>query len=90
MNKSITAVSVATVFTLSLLGGCNKPAGQASTPDTPTVPTAPDKPAAPESVASQDSGPAQPGSVPSASAGASVSVNGTEARAGDVSVKLPD
>lgn len=76
------------------LGGCNKPADADPKAVTQSAPAAPEAPTPPEAVqavpASQAAPAAAPSTAPTADAGAGVSVHGTEARAGDVSVKLPD
>ena len=91
MSKSLCAVFVGTVFLTGMLYGCNKtPQADSGNPSASAI-AAPDVPAAPAAPApASNVKAAGPGTTPSASAGADVSVQGTEARAGDVSVKLPD
>ena len=94
MPKSI---PVAMLLCFSLLSGCgkatDKPAEPTAptTPTAPTVPSVPAKPDAPGAVVS-DGQNNTAGAIANAGAAvsASVSANGVEARAGDVSVKLPD
>lgn len=95
MTKSITVFTLATLFTFALLGGCNKATDKPAVSEAataPTAPTAPDKPAAPEAAVpgGQHDQPAPPATNSGSAASASVGANGVEARAGDVSVKLPD
>jgi hypothetical protein len=91
MPKSIPVVTVAILLSFALLGGCNKTTDKPAEPTAPTAPSVVAKPDAPEAVVpgGQNN---TPGATASAGAGASASVsaNGVEARAGDVSVKLPD
>jgi len=96
MNKSIASLVLAATAAVLLLGGCNKATESAPKIDAPAAPTAPDKPEAPAAVSIEQgaasttvtSAPATvPATVPAAEA--SVSASGAEARAGDVSVKLP-
>lgn len=93
MSKSLCAVFVGAVFLTGMLYGCNKtPQADSSNPSASAIaaPDVPAAPAAPAPAPASDVKAAGPGTTPSASAGADVSVQGTEARAGDVSVKLPD
>lgn len=79
------------LLAFSSLAGCDKTSGTDSKPESIASPAAPDTPAAPDGVATPgNASTAEPVSAPTASAGAEVSVSGTEARAGDVSVKLPE
>jgi hypothetical protein len=92
MNKSIASLILAGAAALMLLGGCNKATESSPKIDAPTAPTAPDKPDAPAAVSAEQSAPPTPAASAlgtAAAAEASVSASGTEARAGDVSVKLP-
>lgn len=92
MIKSIPVFTLATLLAFPLLGGCNKATDKPAEPEAPTAPTAPDKPAAPGAVVSggQQDKPDQLAANAGTAASASVGANGVEARAGDVSVKLPD
>ena len=91
MPKSIRVVTIATILSLFLLGGCNKTTDKPAESTTPTAPSVVAKPDAPEGVASNGQNNI-PRTTANAGAAASVSMsaNGIEARAGDVSVKLPD
>jgi hypothetical protein len=92
MTKSLPVFAFLACLALPLLSGCTKAADPTPQMAAPAAVTAPDKPAtpdvvhsnAPAAISSQSEG------QPSATVSASVSANGTEARAGDVSVKLPD
>jgi hypothetical protein len=98
MKNSITAAVLAAFFALPLLTGCNKEkaADAPVAPESPTSPAALDKPAGPNAVAASN-GPDNL-TLPSASteaasgapASASVGTGAIEAKAGDVSVKLPN
>jgi hypothetical protein len=86
MKNAITTAVLATLLSLPMLTGCNKEKVAASSapdsPTAPTAPTAPDKPVAPDApVAVKDQASV---TVPGANADA------IEAKAGDVSVKLPN
>jgi ABC-type uncharacterized transport system auxiliary subunit len=83
---------IATVLVMcSVLAACNKAEETAPKADLVQVPAAVDAPAVPETPAAVvDATNAQPTTSPAASASTDVSVSGTEARAGDVSVKLPE
>jgi hypothetical protein len=101
MATSITAVPLAAVLALSLLGGCDKASNDAPNTEAiaaPVAPAAPDKPDAPEAVPAAKADAKTAHATPAAPApaastestvSASVSTTGAEARAGDVSVKLP-
>jgi hypothetical protein len=86
MKNSITTAVLAALLALPLLTGCDKEkaAGTPAAPETPTAPTAPpapDKPSLPSVSTEAASGGA---------ASASVGAGAIEAKAGDVSVKLPN
>jgi len=83
MFKSIGALSCAFVFSLSLLGGCDKAADH---PAAPALPDAPEAPAAPVRPAAASVSASAAAAAPDIAADASAG----SARAGDVSVKLPD
>jgi hypothetical protein len=86
MKNAITTAVLAALLALPLLTGCDKEkaAGIPAAPETPTAPTAPDKPAVPD--APSVSAEAASGGTASASVG----TDAIEAKAGDVSVKLPN
>jgi uncharacterized lipoprotein NlpE involved in copper resistance len=94
MTKSITILLAATAAILSTLGGCNNAAEtmrKVEAPTSPSAPISPDKPTTPDAVsAGQNTSSTNSVGTQPAAADASVSASGTEARAGDVSVKLPD
>ena len=85
------AAIAAAFISLTLLAGCNKASESAPKADAIAAPAAPDKPAAPDAVATASEPlTTAPATAPAASAGPDVNVSTTEARAGDVSVKLPE
>lgn len=89
MLKSGTIVCATALFAFSLLVGCNKTSGTEPKSETVASPALPDKSAVPDSAATGTAATDTPAAPAVATAGADVSVGSTEARAGDVSVKLP-
>jgi hypothetical protein len=92
MTKFPAVFTLATLFAFSVLSGCNKATDSTAKAEAPTAPEAPAAPTAPTAVGTggQQDKTAPSVTNSSASVNASVSANGTEARAGDVAVKLPD
>jgi hypothetical protein len=93
MKNSMTTAVLATLLSLPLLTGCNREQVVAA-PAVPESPTAPDKPTAPDApTAAKDQASLN---LPSArtkaepDAAASVGDGAIEAKAGDVSVKVPN
>lgn len=88
MNTHRTAICFALLLT-AFLGGCTKATDPSAKTETAAAPAVPEQPVVPDAVQAGAAA-SQPGAAPVANAGTDVVVSGTEARAGDVSVKLPD